>query len=269
LPVADVRARLGDRAVSVAAINGPRSVVVSGDPAALDVLFDELTADDVRVRRIAVDYASHSVQVEDLRAELLEVLAPITPQSSPVPFFSTVTGEWLDTVELDADYWYRSLRQTVEFAPAVDSLLGEQFRVFVEVSSHPVLTMALVDAVEEADAVAVVAGSLRRDQGGLDRFLTSLAELFVRGVAVDWSPVFEAIGRRRRRRCLRTGSVVRSASVAGCRCGPGGLRWGLVHGSSVGELCALARRSRGQWCGDVPRHGVLGAGCPGRRPGRL
>ncbi|MDQ1538763.1 MAG: polyene macrolide polyketide synthase, partial [Actinomycetota bacterium] len=191
LPVADVRARLGDRAVSVAAINGPRSVVVSGDPAALDVLFDELTADDVRVRRIAVDYASHSVQVEDLRAELLEVLAPITPQSSPVPFFSTVTGEWLDTVELDADYWYRSLRQTVEFAPAVDSLLGEQFRVFVEVSSHPVLTMALVDAVEEADAVAVVAGSLRRDQGGLDRFLTSLAELFVRGVAVDWSPVFE------------------------------------------------------------------------------
>ncbi|MDQ1537415.1 MAG: pimaricinolide synthase PimS2, partial [Actinomycetota bacterium] len=195
LPVADVRARIGDRAVSIAAVNGPRSVVVSGDPAALDVLFDELSADEVRVKRIAVDYASHSVHVEDLRAELLEVLAPITPQASTVPFFSTVTGQWLDTSGMDADYWYRSLRQTVEFAAAIDSLLGEQYRVFVEVSPHPVLTMALVDAVDEIGARAVVAGSLRRDQGGLDRFLTSLAELFVRGVAVDWSTVFEG-GRR-------------------------------------------------------------------------
>ncbi|MDQ1536880.1 MAG: hypothetical protein QOE58_1273, partial [Actinomycetota bacterium] len=104
LPVADVRARIGDRAVSIAAVNGPRSVVVSGDPAALDVLFDELSADEVRVKRIAVDYASHSVHVEDLRAELLEVLAPITPQASTVPFFSTVTGQWLDTSGMDADY---------------------------------------------------------------------------------------------------------------------------------------------------------------------
>ncbi|MDQ1539161.1 MAG: pimaricinolide synthase PimS2, partial [Actinomycetota bacterium] len=129
------------------------------------------------------------------RAELLEVLAPITPQASTVPFFSTVTGQWLDTSGMDADYWYRSLRQSVEFAPAIDSLLGEQYRVFVEVSPHPVLTMALVDAVDEIGARAVVSGTLRRDQGGLDRFLTSLAELFVRGVAVDWSTILAGGGR--------------------------------------------------------------------------
>ncbi|MDQ1537414.1 MAG: hypothetical protein QOE58_1807, partial [Actinomycetota bacterium] len=160
LPVADVRARVGDRAVSIAAVNGPRAVVVSGDPAALDELYDELSADEVRVKRIDVDYASHSVYVEDLRTELLEVLAPIAPQSCEVPFFSTVTGEWLDTTGMDADYWYRSLRQTVEFAPAIDSLLADEFRVFVEVSPHPVLTMAVVDMVDEADVRAVVAGTL-------------------------------------------------------------------------------------------------------------
>jgi acyl transferase domain-containing protein/thioesterase domain-containing protein len=191
LPVAEIRARIGDRAVSVAAINGPRSVVVSGAPDVLEVLFDELTAAEVRVRRIPVDYASHSVQVEALRGELLEVLAPIVPVASQVPFFSTVDGCWLDTSELDADYWYRSLRETVEFAPAISSLLGEQFRVFVEVSPHPALTMAVADLVEEVNVRAVVVGSLRRDQGGLGRFLTSLAELFVRGVAVDWPAVFE------------------------------------------------------------------------------
>ncbi|MDQ1536377.1 MAG: hypothetical protein QOE58_770, partial [Actinomycetota bacterium] len=191
LPVADVRARIGDRGLSVAAVNGPRGVVVSGGPAELDEFFDELTADEVRVRRIAVDYASHSVQVEGLHQELLEVLAPIVPRASRVSLFSTVTGHWLDTSEMDADYWYRSLRQTVEFAPAVASLLDEQFRVFVEVSSHPVLTMAIEDAVDEVGVNAVVAGSLLRDKGGLDRFLASLAELHVRGVNVDWSGCFE------------------------------------------------------------------------------
>ncbi|MDQ1537660.1 MAG: hypothetical protein QOE58_2053, partial [Actinomycetota bacterium] len=77
----------------------------------------------------------------------------------------------------------------------IDSLLADEFRVFVEVSPHPVLTMAVVDMVDEADVRAVVAGTLRRDEGGLDRFLTSLAEVFVRGVAVDWSTIFEG-GRR-------------------------------------------------------------------------
>jgi polyketide synthase 12 len=261
LPVADVRARVGGRAVSVAAINGPRSVVVSGAPEALDVLFDELTVDEVRVRRIPVDYASHSVQVEAVRAELLEVLAPIEPRSAQVPFFSTVTGQWLDTVELDADYWYRSLRQTVEFAPAIDSLLGEQFRVFVEVSPHPVLTMAVVDAVDEVGVRAVVVGSLRRDQGGMDRFLTSLAETFVRGVAVDWSMVLQG-GRRvdlptypfQHERFWPTPSVARG-DVSGLGLAPAehpmlGAAVELADGEGfllTGRLSALVTRSVATW----------------------
>src|SRR3954470_22844981 len=78
---------------SVAAVNGPASVVVAGDPDALDAVFDELSGDGVRVRRIAVDYASHSAQVDLLRDELLDTLGPITPREPVVPFCSTVAGE--------------------------------------------------------------------------------------------------------------------------------------------------------------------------------
>ncbi|MGF1430572.1 type I polyketide synthase, partial [Kitasatospora sp. LaBMicrA B282] len=171
-----------DGRLSVAAINGPGSIVVSGDNDALEELLERCAAEEVRARRIPVDYASHSAHVEALEAELLEVLAPIVPRSSLVPFHSTVTGELLDTAGLDAGYWFRNLRQTVQLEPTVRALQAAGHTVFVEVSPHPVLTLP----VQETASEAVVTGTLRRDEGGLRRFLTSAAELFVQGVAVDW-----------------------------------------------------------------------------------
>ncbi|MFE7567051.1 type I polyketide synthase [Streptomyces sp. NPDC057539] len=183
--------------VSVAAVNGPRSVVVSGEPGALDELSARLTAEDVRVRRVAVDYASHSAQVEDLRAELLAALAPVTPRACDIPFFSTVTGDWLDTERMDAGYWFRNLRQRVRFAEAVGDLLAAGHRAFIEVSSHPVLTMSVQDMTEAHGEPAVATGTLRRDRGGLGRFLLSAAEVFVRGVEVDWAGLFTGTDVRR------------------------------------------------------------------------
>nr|APD71667.1 type I polyketide synthase 2 [Streptomyces sp.] len=176
--------------ISVAAVNSPSSVVVSGDADALDELIAACEQRGIRARRVEVDYASHSVHVESLRNELLGVLAPVSPRSGGVPFFSTVTGDWLDTAELDAGYWFTNLRQTVRLEPAVRTLLAEDYRVFVEVSPHPVLTMPVQETAEAVGAEAVVTGTLRRDDGGLGRFYTSLGDLFVHGVEVDWSPAF-------------------------------------------------------------------------------
>ncbi|WP_344316675.1 SDR family NAD(P)-dependent oxidoreductase, partial [Acrocarpospora pleiomorpha] len=197
LPVEQVRERLSswDGRVSVAAINGPRSVVVAGEVQAVDELVEQLTADEVRVRRIAVDYASHSAQVDLIGAELAQVLTGVVPQPVRVPMLSTVTGLWLEGPELDAAYWCDNLRNTVNFAPAVGQLLEQWYRAFVEVSPHPVLTVGIGECVDEAGVDAVIAGTLRRDEGGLDRVLVSAAELFVRGVAVDWRAVL-AGGRR-------------------------------------------------------------------------
>ena len=141
--------RFGDR-VAIAALNGPSSVVVSGEPEALEELRALGEGEGVRVRRIEVDYASHSAQVEGIREELLEACSSIAPRSGDIRFYSTVTGGLLDTVELDAEYWYRSLRKTVQFEPITRALLGEGHRVFIEVSPHPVLSVGVQESVEQA-----------------------------------------------------------------------------------------------------------------------
>ncbi|MEV0331048.1 type I polyketide synthase, partial [Micromonospora echinospora] len=180
-----------DGRIALAAVNGPTSVVVSGDVAALDELVAHYESQQVRVRRVPVDYASHSAHVEPLRERLVELLAGLSPQSGQVRFWSTVVGEWLDTTGLDAEYWYRNLRQTVRFDEAVRSLVTAGYSTFVEVSAHPVLTMAMQETVEAvADAPVTVTGSLRRDEGGLDRFHRALAEVYVAGTPVDWRPAF-------------------------------------------------------------------------------
>ncbi|MFF4482024.1 SDR family NAD(P)-dependent oxidoreductase, partial [Streptomyces sp. NPDC001520] len=183
--------RLRDRpGLSVAAVNGPASTVVSGGVEVLDAVLVEFP----EAKRIPVDYASHSVQVEEIRGELAEALAGVEPCSGRVPFYSTVTGRLLDTVELDAGYWYRNLRETVEFQGAVEGLLELGHTVFVEASPHPVLTVGIQDTADATDTDIVLTGSLRRDGGGLDSFLTALARLHVRGVAVEWRAAFAGLG---------------------------------------------------------------------------
>ncbi|MCO7193124.1 SDR family NAD(P)-dependent oxidoreductase [Pseudonocardia sp. McavD-2-B] len=199
LPVADAEGHLAgyEGRVSVAAVNGPRSAVLAGEPDALDELLAAFDAADVRARRIAVDYASHSHQVEDLRDELATTLAGLAPQPSQVPVFSTVTGDWLDTTTMDASYWYENLRNRVRFADAVEALQAAEYRTFVESSPHPVLSMSVQDVLDDAGVTGVAGGTLRRDQGGYDRFVLSAAELYVRGAAVDWTRVFDGTGASR------------------------------------------------------------------------
>ncbi|MFC9703645.1 SDR family NAD(P)-dependent oxidoreductase [Streptomyces sp. NPDC056943] len=172
--------------LSVAAVNGPTATVVSGDPGQIEELARACKADGFRARIIPVDYASHSAQVEIIEAELAEVLAGLAPRTPEVPFFSTLEGAWITGPVLDGAYWYRNLRHRVGFAPAVETLATDEgFTHFVEVSAHPVLTMALPETVTGL-------GTLRREEGGLDRLVTSLAEAWTNGLAVDWSPLLPA-----------------------------------------------------------------------------
>ncbi|MEU4877919.1 type I polyketide synthase [Streptomyces sp. NPDC021608] len=177
--------------ISVAAVNGPCAVVFSGEPAALDELTAHARAQDVRVRRIEVDYASHSAQVERIEDDILTALGPVRPTDAPVPFFSTVTADWQDTAGLDAAYWYRNLREPVLLEPSVTALVEQGYDVFVEVSPHPVLGAALTETAERAGADPVVTGTLRRDEGGLPRLHTALAALWANGVPVDFAPAFD------------------------------------------------------------------------------
>ncbi|MEU0940449.1 type I polyketide synthase [Embleya sp. NPDC005971] len=194
LPRDEVVALLADYPdVSVAAVNGSSSTVVSGDIPGLDKLLAACAGQGVRARRIDVDYASHSAQIELIRDELLTLLDGITPRTAELAFVSTVTGERIDTAELGPEYWYRNLRQTVEFRAGVRHLLDRGHAVFIESSPHPVLTVGIEETAQHHQAV--VLESLRRDEGDLTRMVTAAGEAWTRGVEIDWTPLL-AGGRR-------------------------------------------------------------------------
>ncbi|MEU3693928.1 SDR family NAD(P)-dependent oxidoreductase [Streptomyces narbonensis] len=175
--------------VGVAVVNGPASVVVAGEPEALARVAAACEAHGVRHRLLPVDYASHSPQVSTIEERLLTDLAPVTPRTSTIPFYSTVTGNLLDTTELDAAYWYRNLRQTVLFEDTTRAVADTGSRLFIEISSHLVLASGIQDTLADRGAVATL-GTLRRDHGGLDQFLTALGQAHAHGVSLDWSTVF-------------------------------------------------------------------------------
>ncbi|NEA64070.1 type I polyketide synthase [Streptomyces sp. SID12488] len=173
--------------ISVAARNSPHTTVVAGDTEALDELLAHCEEKEIRARRIDVDYASHTPHVEAIEDDLARLLAGITPRTGTIPFCSTVTGELIDTAELDTGYWYTNLRRTVRLTDALHTALAAGHTAYIECSPHPVLTHAIDEVLEDADAFTV--GTLRRDEGGWTRFLTSAAHAHAHGLPVDWTAV--------------------------------------------------------------------------------
>ncbi|MFI5908337.1 type I polyketide synthase [Dactylosporangium sp. NPDC051541] len=226
--------------LGVAAVNGVASVVVSGDVDALDELAAACAADGVRTRRVDVDYASHGTHVEELHDRLLELLAPVRPGPAAIEFRSTVGTATADIALGGAEYWYRNLRHTVEFGPAVAALTAAGVGTFVEISAHPVLVPAIEETIEAESAAAVATGSLRRDDGGRARWLTALAALHVTGAPIAWERV---LGPARpivdlplypfqRSRFWLESAAAPSGTAADARF------WELVEGQNLGALAA-------------------------------
>ncbi|WP_437670502.1 type I polyketide synthase [Sorangium sp. So ce131] len=187
-------ARYGKR-VGIAAYNGPSATLVSGDAEAVEALVSELSGAQIFARKVRVSYASHSTHVDEIQGELLSALGELHARKAVLPFYSTVEEERLSGDELSAAYWVKNLREPVRFAQTTDKLLSDQHRFFIEVSPHPVLSLALQASLHASKAQGAVVGSLRNDDGTLGRVLLSVGELFARGLAVDWTKILPA-GRR-------------------------------------------------------------------------
>ncbi|MEU5367344.1 type I polyketide synthase, partial [Streptomyces sp. NPDC005925] len=185
---------VGDRpGVCVAAVNGPSSTVISGPPEHVAAVVAEAEARGLRARVIDVGYASHGPQIDQLHDLLTERLADIQPHATDVAFYSTVTAERLtDTTTLDTGYWVTNLRQPVRFADTIDALLADGYRLFVEASPHPVLTLGMEETIERADVPATVVPTLRRDHGDATQLARAAAQAFVAGAEVDWRRWFPA-----------------------------------------------------------------------------
>ncbi|MFD3706629.1 SDR family NAD(P)-dependent oxidoreductase [Nocardia sp. NPDC058658] len=179
---AEVAGLITGEPVTVAAINGPRSTVLSGEPDAVQRVLEAVRNLDVFCRAVAVDVASHGPQMDPLRGDLVAAAAHIAPRVAEIPMYSTVSGVADPAERFDAGYWGDNLRQPVLFGPAIDRMIADGFDLFVEVSPHPVLIPAIVGA-DSAEPVTALPSSVREDE---DRatVLATLGALYCRGVPV-------------------------------------------------------------------------------------
>ncbi|MEX1362003.1 MAG: beta-ketoacyl synthase N-terminal-like domain-containing protein [Nannocystaceae bacterium] len=186
-----VEARIDDQRerVSVAVCNSPGTTVVSGDPEAIEQLEVRLRRDNVFHRRVAVDVASHSPQMDPLADDLRAELAGLRPTSPTIPMLSTVDLEMIGGASLDAEYWVRNLRQPVRFGEATARLIDQGHDVFVELSPHLILGSAIEQTSEamarETETTTVVLPSMLRDRPGVETMQRTWAALLAHGFGLD------------------------------------------------------------------------------------
>ncbi|MCR9293692.1 MAG: SDR family NAD(P)-dependent oxidoreductase [bacterium] len=177
--------------VGIAAINGPSSVTISGDRDAIDSLTQRLETEGVFCRKLAVEYAFHSPQMEPVRGELLEALSNISPRATRIPLISTVTGDLLPGQSLDAEYWWKNVRQSVRFSDAMSYLAKQGYGVAVELGPHPVLAYAINECFQACGESIHTVPSLNRQQDDLLCISKSLGNLYSLGFDIDWSGFYK------------------------------------------------------------------------------
>ncbi len=197
LPLTIAKARLIDypNQLSIAAVNGPTAIVLSGDAAALEEIVQTLQQQNIICRFLPINAAFHSWQVNPLQAEMSRSLQSIQPSPASLPLFSTVTGQPVDGQALDAAYWSNHLRAPVLFRDAIAELIKtEPFKtepsLLIEIGPHPVLRTAIAQCLHDHDQPSTILPSLQRGQSEQARLLKSLGRLYELGYPVKWNRLY-------------------------------------------------------------------------------
>jgi acyl transferase domain-containing protein/NADPH:quinone reductase-like Zn-dependent oxidoreductase/acyl carrier protein len=177
--------------LEVAAVNSSNTVTVAGPKPGLARLEDAAKRNQWRFTRLALDYAFHSAVLDPIHDSLIAELGAVSGQNSGDRFVSTVTGGPLDGCRLDADYWWRNIRDPVQFKPAIDHMVADGVRIFVEIGPNPALLSHIRDRLKTADAIGRVFGSLTHAGVDRDPFPAIAAEAHVAGHSIAHSPAFD------------------------------------------------------------------------------
>ena len=178
------------KGVSIAAVNGPRSVTLSGEAGVLQEIDRVLTGDGLFSRALQVEVPYHSSGMQEIESELLFSLRDIRPRPASVPLLSTVTGTLIEGPELDARYWYRNARLPVLFMDAMVAMVAAGHRLFLEIGAHPVLRHDIGECLMEEAVQGITLCSLRRQVGERAALFGSLGQLFCLGADIDWHNLF-------------------------------------------------------------------------------
>lgn len=175
-----------DRTVSIAAFNGPRSLTLSGTKTSLEAIRAELETKSVFARFVRVDHPFHHAMMQPAADALTKELAKLKPQEETVPFFSTVTGKRCAGKDCNAVHWGKGIRQAVQFVPAVNAVADFGVDVWLEISSHPALSLSIQECLAARSMKAPVTASTRRDKEQ-EAFLEAALDLHRAGVTLDFS----------------------------------------------------------------------------------
>ncbi|MGA5291299.1 type I polyketide synthase [Streptomyces pseudogriseolus] len=175
--------------VSVAAVNGPKAVVLAGTETAVTEIAEALTAQGRRTTRLRVSHAFHSPLMKPMLAEFRQIAESLTYAAPAIPVVSNVTGRLAAEGELTtADYWVRHVREAVRFADGVTALAAEGVTRFVELGPDTTLTALAQNCLPDADRSLFVS-TLRKHRDEVDTVLECVAAAHAAGVTVDWASV--------------------------------------------------------------------------------
>nr|APZ78844.1 polyketide synthase [Stigmatella aurantiaca] len=179
-----------EHAVSIAAINGPGAVTLSGDAKVIEEIAAELEARGVFQRILKVEVPYHSPAMDALKPELRRCLATLQPSVGHLPTYSTVTGGFVEGVSYDAEYWCNNIREPTLFAKATSQLLKDGYRLFLELGPHPVLLASIKECFTEARVEGRVFSSLKRMEPEQKTLSKALADLYVAGAHIAWAGLY-------------------------------------------------------------------------------
>ncbi|MEV0643417.1 SDR family NAD(P)-dependent oxidoreductase [Streptomyces sp. NPDC050619] len=177
-----------ENSVGIAAVNGPTSVVLSGDAETIEKIGAELTAQGRKTKRLRVSHAFHSPHMDAMLENFRTVAENVSFAEPTIPIVSTLTGERADAAELTTpQYWVRHVRRPVRFLDAVRTLHVEGVRTYVEIGPDGVLSALGQDILDEG---ALLVPVLRAGRPEPHTIATAVAQAYVRGVPVDWRALF-------------------------------------------------------------------------------
>jgi len=183
------------RALSIAAVNGGNNVTIAGEVAALRQLENLLAEHNVSHKRLDLDYAFHSPAMDAIEADLVQALADLVPAAARIPFHSSVTGGPIEGAALKANYWWRNIREPVQFEKAIKSLLTHGVNVFSEIGPHPLLRGYIGGCLRDMNIQGCVIPTLLRDDDSAGRIWSAVCQIAIAGAPVDWKALFPRRGR--------------------------------------------------------------------------
>lgn len=180
--------------IVIAAINAPEMVTLSGDTEALQALATTLEQQGIFYRQLDVNVPFHSHHMQSLRGELIASLGDFRPSSTRIPFYSTVEGKQLDGEALTPDYWFRNVREPVNFMQVIETFAQEGdeegLATFIELGPHPVHAAHISELLALHHREGIVVPSMRREEDEQRVFLSAAVRLHTQGVDIDWSSLY-------------------------------------------------------------------------------